>query len=128
MLFVLHFGAPLCGKRRPRPFARQYLLKRLAVDFENFDRSTGPSVIKDADCKPPGAPRKRIQVGPVLLEDRPMCMLMVSVYDVALAVAAVIIVWIDFPYDVFCVLLTQRTVWIDARVYENTVPIDIDQR
>jgi hypothetical protein len=55
-------------------------------------------------------------------------MLMVPVYEVALAVAAVVIVWIDFPYDVFDVLLIQRTVWIDARVYENAVPIDIDQR
>ena len=62
------------------------------MDFENFDRSTGRSVIKDADCKPSGVPRKRIKVGPVLFEDRPMCMLMVPVYDVALAVAAVVIV------------------------------------
>jgi hypothetical protein len=79
------------------------------VDFENFDRSTGRSVVKDADCKPPGVPRKRIKVGPVLLEDRPMCMLMVPVYDVALAMAAVVIVWIDFPNNVFDVLLIQRT-------------------
>ena len=57
-----------------------------------------------------------------------MCMLMMPVYDVALAVAAVVIVRIDFPYDVFGVLLIQRTVLIDARVYENAVPIDIDQR
>ena len=57
-----------------------------------------------------------------------MCMLMVPVYDVALAVAAVIIVWIDFPYDVFGVLLIQPAVWIDARVYENPAPIDIHQR
>ena len=35
--------------RRPRPYA----LKRLAVDFENFDRSAGRSVIKDADYKRP---------------------------------------------------------------------------
>jgi hypothetical protein len=98
------------------------------VDFDNFDRSTGRSVIKDADCKPTGVPRKRIKVGPVLLEDRPMCMLMVPVYDVALAVAAVVIVRIDFPYNIFGVLLIQRTVWIDARVYENAVPIDIHQR
>jgi hypothetical protein len=80
------------------------------VDFENFDRSTRRSVIKDADCKPTGVPRKRIKVGPVLPEDRPMCMLMVPVYDVTLAVAAVVIVSIDFPYDVFGVLLIQRTV------------------
>jgi hypothetical protein len=46
-------------------------------------------------------------------------MLMVAVYDVALAVAGVVIVWIDFPYDVFTVLLIQRTVWIDAGVYED---------
>ena len=57
-----------------------------------------------------------------------MCMLMMPVYDVALAVAAVVIVWIDFPHDVFGVLLIQRTVCIDARVYENAVPIDIHQR
>ena len=98
------------------------------MDFENFDRSTGRSVIKDADCKPPSVPRKRIKVGPVLFEDRPMYMLMVPVYDVALAVAAVVIVWIDFPYNVFGVLLIQRTIWIDARVYENAVFIDIHQR
>ena len=98
------------------------------MDFENFDRSTGRSVIKDADCKPTGVPRKRIKVGPVLFEDRPMRMLMVPVYDVALKVAAVIIVRIDFPYDVFGVLLVQRTVWINARVYENAVRIDIHQR
>jgi hypothetical protein len=55
-------------------------------------------------------------------------MLMMPVYDVALAVAAVVIVWIDFPQDVFSVLLIQRTVCIDARVYENAVPIDIHQR
>ena len=121
-------GSPNCGKRRLRSSARQYLLKRLAVDFENFDRSTGLSVIKDADCKPTGVPRQRIKVGPVLLEDRPMWMLMVPVYDMALTVAAVVIVRIDFPYGVFAVLLIQRTVWIDARVNENAVPIDIDQR
>ena len=57
-----------------------------------------------------------------------MCMLMVPVHDVALAVAAVVIVWIDFPYNAFGVLLLQRTVWIDAGVYENAVPIDIHQR
>ena len=57
-----------------------------------------------------------------------MCMLMVPVYDVASAVAAVVIVWIDFPYNVFDVLLIQPTVWIEARVYENAVPIGIDQR
>ena len=57
-----------------------------------------------------------------------MCMLMVSVYDVALAVAAVVIVWIDFPYNAFGVLFLQRTVWIDAGVYENAVPVDIHQR
>jgi hypothetical protein len=33
----------------------------------------------------------------VLLEDRPIYMLMVPVYDVAVAVAAVVIVRIDFP-------------------------------
>ena len=86
------------------------------MDFENFDRSTGLSVIKNPDCKPSGVPRQRIKVGPVLLEDRPMCMLMVPVYDVASAVAAVVIVWIDFPYNVFGVLLIQPTVWIEARV------------
>jgi hypothetical protein len=98
------------------------------VDFENFDRSTRRSVIKDADCQPPGVPRKRIKVGPVLLEDRPMCMLMMPVNDVTLAVAAVVIVWIDFPQDVFSVLLIHWTVCIDARMYENAVPIDIHQR
>jgi hypothetical protein len=67
-----HFlGAPLCGKKRPRPFARQYLLKRLTVDFENFDRPTRRSVIKDTDYKPAGVPRKRIKVGPVLLKIGP---------------------------------------------------------
>ena len=45
-----------------------------------------------------------------------MCVLMVPVYDVASAVAAVVIVWIDFPYNVFGVLLIQPTVWIEARV------------
>ena len=45
-----------------------------------------------------------------------MCMLMMPVYYVALAVAAVVIVWIDFPYNVFGVLLIQPTVWIEARV------------
>jgi hypothetical protein len=54
-------------------------------------------------------------------------MLMVPVYDVALAVATVVSVWIDFPYDVFDVLLIQRTVWIDPSVYENAVPINIHQ-
>ena len=98
------------------------------MDFENFDRPTGRSVVKNADCKPPGVPRKRIKVGPVLFEDRPMYMLMVAVYDVALAMAAVVIVWVDFPYNVFGVLLIQRTIWIDARVYENAMPIDIHQR
>ena len=53
---------------------------------------------------------------------------MVPMYDVALAVAAVVIVWIDFPYDVFGVLLIQRTVWINARVYENAMCIDVHQR
>ena len=110
--------------RRPRPYA----LKRLAVDFENFDRSAGRSVIKDADYKPSGVPRKRVKVGPVLFEDRPVCMLMVPVHDVVLAVAAVVIVWIDFPYQVFSVLLIQRTVWIDGRVYKNAVPIGIHER
>ena len=57
-----------------------------------------------------------------------MWMLMVPVYDVALKVAAVIIVRIDFPHGVFGVLLIQPTVWIDARVYENPAPIDIHQR
>ena len=56
-----------------------------------------------------------------------MCMLMVPVYDVASAVATVVSVWIDFPYDVFDVLLIQRTVWIDPSVYENAVLIDIHQ-
>jgi hypothetical protein len=55
-------------------------------------------------------------------------MLMVSVYDVALAVAAAVIVWIDFPYNAFGVLLLQRTVWIDAGVHENAVFVDIHQR
>jgi uncharacterized membrane protein YiaA len=57
-----------------------------------------------------------------------MRMLMVPVYDVALAVAAVVIVSIDFPYDVFGVLFIQRTVWINARVYENAMRIDVHQR
>ena len=104
---------------KPSGKRRSSLSARLAVDFENFDRSTGRSVIKDADSKPTSVPRKRIKVGPVLLEDRPICMLMVSAYDVASAVAAVVIVWIDFPYNVFGVLLIQRTVWIDARVYKE---------
>jgi hypothetical protein len=47
------------GVRRPE-WLRLLLLKPLAVDFENFDRSTGRSVIKDADCKPTSVPRKRI--------------------------------------------------------------------
>ena len=98
------------------------------MDFENFNRSTRRSVIKDADCKPPGVPRKRIKVGPVLLEDRPVCMVMVPVYDVALAVATFVIVRINFPYEGFGVLLIQRTVCIDARVYENAVLIDMHQR
>jgi hypothetical protein len=98
------------------------------VDFTNFDRSTGRSVIKDADCEPPRVPRQRIKVGPVLLEDRPIWMLMVSVYDVALVMAAVIMVRIDFPYDVFGVLLIQRTVRIKARVYENAMRIDMHER
>jgi hypothetical protein len=52
-------------------------------------------------------------------------MLMVPVHNMALAMTAVVIVSIDFPYDVFGVLLIQRTVWINARVYENAVPIEI---
>ena len=98
------------------------------MDFENFDRSAGRSVIKDADYKPSSVPRKRVKVGPVLFEDWPVCMLMVPVHDVVLAVAAVVIVCIDFPYQVFSVLLIQRTVWIDARVYKNAVPIGIHER
>ena len=70
----------------------------------------------------------RIKVGPILLEDRPMCMLMVPVHDMALAMAAVVIVSIDFPYDVFGVLLIQRTVWITARVYENAMRIEVHER
>jgi hypothetical protein len=89
---------------------------------------TGRGVVKDADCKPPGIPRKRIKVGPVLLEDRPICVVMVTVYDVALAVVGVVIVWIDFPYNVFGILVIQRKVWIDARVYENAMLIDMHQR
>jgi hypothetical protein len=54
-------------------------------------------------------------------------MLMVPVHDVALTVTATVVVWIDFPYHLFGVLLIQRTVWIDARVYENAVRIDIHQ-
>ena len=94
----------------------------------NFDRPTRRIVVKDADCKPPGVPRKGIEVGPLLLEDRPMCMLMMPVYDVALAVAAVVVVSIDFPYDVFGVLLIQRTVWINARMYENAMRVDVHER
>jgi hypothetical protein len=63
---------------------------RLAVDFENFDRSTRRTVVKDADCRPPSIPGKGIEVGPRLLEDRPMCMPMVAVYNVELVVAAVV--------------------------------------
>ena len=55
-------------------------------------------------------------------------MLMVPVHDVVLAVAAVVIVWIDFPNQGFSVLLIQRTVWIDARVCKNAVPIGIHER
>ena len=62
------------------------LINRLAIDFENFDWPTGPAIIKDADCQPPSVPRKRIKVGPVLFEDRPICMLMMPVNDVTLAV------------------------------------------
>ena len=98
------------------------------MDFKNFDRSTGRSVVKDADCKPPGVPGKRIKVGPVLFEDRSMYMLMVPVHDVAPAVTAVVIVWIDFPYHVFGVLLIQRTGWIEAGMYEYAVLIDMHQR
>ena len=119
---LLNFvGSPLCGKRRHGPSARWYLFKRLAVDFEDFDRPTGPSVVKDTDCKPTGVPRKRVKVGPVLLEDRSTCMLMMPMYDVAPAVAAVVIVSIDFPYVVFGVLLIQRTVWINARMYARSL-------
>ena len=57
-----------------------------------------------------------------------MWMLMVPVYDVALTVAAVIIVRINFPYDVFSVLVLQRKTWIDARMYENAMLIDMHQR
>jgi hypothetical protein len=98
------------------------------VDFENFDRSTGRSVVKDADCKPPDVPRERIKVGTVLFEDRSMYMLMVPVHDVALAVPAVVIVWIDFPYHVVGVLRIQRTVWIKTGMYENAVLIQMHQR
>jgi hypothetical protein len=98
------------------------------VDLENFDRSAGRSVIKDAYCEPPGEPRERIKISPFLFEDRPMCMLMVPMDDVSLAVTPLIIIWIDFPYKAFGVLLIQRTVWIDASVYENAVLIDIHQR
>jgi hypothetical protein len=94
--FIRSRGAPLGDTRRLRPSARHYLVKRLAVDFENFDRSTGRSVVKGGDCKPAGVPRKRIKVGAVLFEDRPMYMLMMSMHDVAPAVAAVVTVWIDF--------------------------------
>ena len=55
-------------------------------------------------------------------------MVMVAVYDVALAVAAVVIVWIDFPCEVFGILVIQREIWIDARVYENPMLIDMHQR
>jgi hypothetical protein len=55
-------------------------------------------------------------------------MVMVAVYDVALAVAAIVIVCIDFPYDFFGILVIQRKVWIDARVYENAMLIDMHQR
>jgi len=57
-----------------------------------------------------------------------MCMLMVPVYDMALTVAAVVIVSIDFPNDVVGVLLIQRTFWINARVYENAMRIDVHKR
>ena len=71
-------------------------------------------------------------------------MLMVPVYDVPVVMAAVIMVRIDFPYDVFDVLLIQRTVritlgarhllgetrlskWVGAAVCQNHVAgVDMD--
>jgi hypothetical protein len=106
----------------------RHLLDRLAVDLENFDWPPRRAVVKDGNCKAPGVPRTRIKVSPILLEDRPMCMLMVPVHDMALAMAAVVIVSIDFPYDVFGILLIQRTIWINARVYENAMRIDVHER
>jgi hypothetical protein len=95
------------------------------VNFENFDRSTGRSVIKDADASRPVYHASVSRLVRFFLADRPMWMLMVPVYDVALTVAAVIIVRVDFLYDFFGVLLIQRTVWINTRVYENAMRIDV---
>jgi hypothetical protein len=55
-----------------------------------------------------------------------VCVLMMPVHDMTLA--AVVIVSIDFPYDVFGVLLIQRTVWINARVDKNAMRIDVHER
>jgi len=57
------------GVRRPER-SRLLLLKRLAVDFENFDRATG-RVIKDADCKPTviGPKTHTVSDGPPNLPD-----------------------------------------------------------
>jgi hypothetical protein len=57
-----------------------------------------------------------------------MYMLMMPVYNVAPTMAAIVIVSIDFPYDAVGVLLIQRTVWINARMYENAMRIDVHER
>jgi len=121
-------GTQPCSTRRHGLSVRKYLLNRLAADFENFDRATWSSVIEDADCEPPSVPRKGIQVGPVLLENRPIWMLMMAMDDMALAMAAVVIISIDFPYEVVGVLLIQGTGWFNACVYENAMRIGVHER
>jgi hypothetical protein len=51
-----------------------------------------------------------------------------AMYDVALSVSAKVAVIVDFPDDILWVLLVQRGLWIDARMNENAVIIDVHQR
>ena len=49
-------------------------------------------------------------------------------YDVALSVSVIVAVIVDFPDDILWVLLVQRGLWINARMNENAVIIDVHQR
>jgi hypothetical protein len=53
---------------------------------------------------------------------------MMAMHDLALPVAAIVVVITNFPDDILWVLLIQRAIRINARMNEDAVLIDVHQR
>ena len=101
------------------------LLGGQTLDLQEVDRAAWAFIVKNADHQPAGSPSQGIEICPPLPDERPACIRIMPMHDIAAPVTGVEIFWVPAPKQGFLVLQIERNLGINCRMDEDPVLVDV---